>query len=214
MKIGTIGAGRMVEALAGRWVRAGHEVVIGARNPQSAKDVADRIGAAGSASLSEAAQFGEVVLFGVKKDAIVPALEAAGAREGALSGKVIIDCGNAVNTEDFSLITWEGKSLAEQAEAIAVGSRVVKAFNLAAYTVWQLDPPSYDGRPLAVPFCGEEAAKKLAEPLITDLGASALDLGDLRQARHLEAMGVIIVKLLFGGHGLNSVFQFIEAAPQ
>ncbi|MBU3064112.1 NAD(P)-binding domain-containing protein [Nocardia sp. NEAU-G5] len=213
MKIGTIGAGRMVEALGGRWVRAGHEVMIGARNPQSAKEVADRIGAAGSGSLSEAAEFGDVVLFGVKKDAVESALEAAGAREGSLSGKVVIDCGNAVNTADFSLMTWEGKSFAEHAEAIATGSRVVKAFNLAAYTVWELDPVSYDGRPLAVPFCGEDAAKKLVEPLITDLGASALDIGDLRQARHLEAMGVVIVKMLFTGHGLNSVFQFIEAAP-
>jgi predicted dinucleotide-binding enzyme len=43
--------------------------------------------------------------------------------------------------------------------------------------------------------------------------ATALDVGDLRQARHLEAMGVVIVRLLFTGHGLNSVFQFVEAAP-
>ncbi|MGF6881100.1 hypothetical protein ABIA39_000980 [Nocardia sp. GAS34] len=38
------------------------------------------IGAAGSGSLSEAAEFGDVVLFGVKKDAVESALEAARAR--------------------------------------------------------------------------------------------------------------------------------------
>lgn len=28
-------------------------------------------------------------------------------------------------------------------------------------------------------------------------------------ARRIEVMGVIIIKLLFGGAGLNSVFQFL-----
>ncbi|MCX4096924.1 NADPH-dependent F420 reductase [Nocardia sp. alder85J] len=204
----------MVEAIGGRWVRTGHEVTIGARDPERAREVAARIGARGGAGLREAVATADVVLFGVSRAGIVTALEQAGGPAGALAGKVVIDCGNAVDTSDFSLVTWEGASLAEQAEHIAVGSRVVKAFNLAAHTVWQLDPPSYDGRPLAVPYCGEDDAKKVVEPLITDLGATALDIGDLRQARHLEAMGVVIVKLLFSGHGLDSVFQFIEAAPQ
>ncbi|MGW5515097.1 NADPH-dependent F420 reductase [Nocardia africana] len=207
-----IGAGRMVEALAARWVKAGHEVLIGARSPERAVEVAERVGAAGGATLAEAAAFGEVVLFGVNQAGIVEALELADAPGGSLAGKVLLDCGNAVELDDFSLVTWEGKSLAEQAEHIATGASVVKAFNLAAYTVWQLDPPLYDGRPLAVPYCGSEEAKKRVAPLIEAVGAAPLDIGDLRQARHLEAMGVVIVKLLFGGHGLNSVFQFIEAA--
>ena len=31
MRIGTMGAGMMTEALAGGWVRAGHEVMVGGR---------------------------------------------------------------------------------------------------------------------------------------------------------------------------------------
>jgi 8-hydroxy-5-deazaflavin:NADPH oxidoreductase len=210
MRIGTIGAGLMVEALAGRWVQAGHEVTIGARSPERAWELADKIGAAGGTGLREAAAFGDVVLFGVRRAGIVEALELAGGPEGVLAGKVIVDCGNAVDTSDFSLVTWEGKSLAEQAEHTAVGSRVVKAFNLAAHTVWRSDPV-YDGHPLAVPICGDDEAKKVVSELVDEVGATALDVGDLRQARHLEAMGVVIVRLLFTGHGLNSVFQFLEA---
>ncbi|MEC3918409.1 NADPH-dependent F420 reductase [Nocardia sp. CDC160] len=209
MRIGTIGAGRMVESLAGRWAAAGHEVRIGARDTGRAAELATRIGAVAGGGIREAVEFGNVILFGVKQAAIVDALEAAGAADGAFTGKIIIDCGNAVDLSDFSQVTWDGKSLAEQAEAVAVGSRVVKAFNLAAYTVWQKNPVQYDGRPLAIPICGDDTAKATIAPLITGMGATPLDVGDLRQARQLEAMGVIIIKLLFGGVGLNSVFQFL-----
>ena len=42
MRIGVLGAGAMAEALGGQWVRAGHEVVIGARNRERAEAVAER----------------------------------------------------------------------------------------------------------------------------------------------------------------------------
>ncbi len=125
----------MVETLAGRWAADGHEVMIGARDPDKAAEVAERIGAVGGCGLREAVGFGDVILVGVKMAGIEDALVAAGAGEGALAGKVLIDCGNAVDTTDFSQVTWEGRSLAEQVETLVTGSRVVKAFNLAAYTV-------------------------------------------------------------------------------
>ena len=128
MRIGVLGAGMMTEALAGAWVRAGHEVLIGGRTPQKSAELAKRIGAL-AGTLREAAEFGEVILLAVRREGLVTTLELAGAPEGTLAGKTVIDCGNAVDITDFSLVTWEGKSLAEQAQRLAPGSHVVKAFN-------------------------------------------------------------------------------------
>lgn len=208
MRIGVLGAGMMAEALAGAWVQAGHEVLIGGRTPQKSAELAKRIGAS-AGTLREAAEFGEVILLAVRREGLAETLERAGAPEGTLAGKTVIDCGNAVDVTDFSLVTWEGKSLAEQAQHLAPGSHVVKAFNQAHARVWQMMPPSFDGRPLAVPFAGDDEGKKIARTLITDLGAEPLDAGDLSQARHLEAMAIVVIRLLFSGYDPHSAFAFV-----
>jgi predicted dinucleotide-binding enzyme len=199
----------MTEALAGQWVRAGHDVMIGGRTPDKASELAARIGAR-SGTLREAAEFGEVVLLAVRREGLIETLEEAGASDGALAGKVVIDCGNAVDISDFSLVTWEGKSLAEQAKHLAPGSYVIKAFNLSHAQVWQMTPPAFDGRSFAVPFAGDDEGRDAARQLISDLGCEPLDAGDLRQARHLEAMAVVIIRLLFGGYDPRSVFAFVS----
>lgn len=210
MRIGTLGAGMMTEALAGRWVRAGHDVLVGGRSPDKATDLAKRIGAR-AGTLSEVARFGDTLLLAVKRQGLADTLTVAGGPAGALAGKTIIDCGNAVDTSDFSLITWQGKSLAEQAAYLAPGSHVVKAFNLCHAKVWEMTPPEFDGRPLAVPFAGDEPGKRAASELIADLGCEPLDAGDLTQARHLEAMAIVVVRLLFGGHDPISAFAWVGA---
>jgi predicted dinucleotide-binding enzyme len=212
MRIGTLGAGMMTGALAGQWVRAGHEVVVGGRSPDKAADLAKRIGAR-AGSLAEAAAFGDAVLLAVKRQGVEVTLRDAGAADGSLAGKTVIDCANAVDTSDFSLVTFGGTSIAEYAKALAPGSHVVKAFNLCHAKVFELTPPVFDGRPLAVPFAGDEAGKDTARRLIKDLGCDPLDAGDLRQARHLEAMAIVIVRLLFGGYDPYSVFAFISRGP-
>lgn len=199
----------MTEALAGQWARAGHEVMVGARSPDKAADLAKRIGAS-DGTLAEAAAFGDAVLLAVRRQGLDDTLRDAGAADGSLAGKTVIDCGNAVDTSDFSLVTAEGKSLAEHARALAPGSHVVKAFNLCHAKVWQMTPPVFDGRPLAVPFAGDEEGKETARLLIKDLGCDPLDAGDLRQARYLEAMAVVIVRLLFSGYDPYSVFAFVS----
>jgi len=199
----------MTEALGGAWVRAGHEVLIGGRTPSKSAELARLIGAC-AGTLREAAEFGEVILLAVRREGLAETLELAGAPGGTLLGKTVIDCGNAVNIGDFSQVTWDGKSLAEQAQHLAPGSHVVKAFNQAHARVWQMTPPSFDGRPLAVPYAGDDEGKKVVRGLIADLGAEPLDAGDLSQARHLEAMAIVIIRLLFSGYDPHSAFAFVS----
>ena len=41
-------------------------------------------------------------------------------------------------------------------------------------------------------------------------GCDPLDAGDLRQARHLEAMAIVIIGLMFSGYDPYSVFAFVS----
>jgi hypothetical protein len=210
MHIGVLGSGNMAAALATRWAQSGHETFIGGRSQSHAQELASSIGGR-SGSLRDAAVFGEVCLLAVRAEGLLGTLDAAGGPLGTLQGKVIIDCGNAVNLSDFSQVRWDGRSLAEQVEHVAVGSRVVKAFNLCHSDVWRMDPPRFDGRPLTVPFCGSVEAKKDVRDLIDDLGCLPVDVGDLSQARHLEAMAILVIRLLFSGAESHTVFNLISS---
>ncbi|MEU8118280.1 NAD(P)-binding domain-containing protein [Spirillospora sp. NPDC049024] len=208
MKIGVLGAGMMTEALAAGWASAGHDMLIGGRTPEKAADLAERIGAR-AGTLREAAEFGDAVLIAVRLAGVEETLRAAGAPEGSLAGKTVIDCGNAVDVSDFSQVTYEGgASMAEHVARLSPGAHVVKAFNQAHAAVWRMRPPVFDDRPLAVPFAGDEDGKATARALIADLGAEPLDAGDIRQARHLEAMAIVVIRLLFSGYDPLSVFVF------
>lgn len=101
-------------------------------------------------------------------------LAGAGAGEGTPAGKTVIDCGNAVDVRDFSRITFDGRSGAEEAARPTPGAHLVKAFNQAEASVWRLDPPEFDGRRLAVPYgCGGhwriELRRRHAPPLLVEL---------------------------------------------
>src|SRR6188472_1559833 len=113
VKIGVLGAGHMAEALVPHWLEAGHDVLIGGRTVSNAVALAKRLGARGG-SLREAAEFGDVVLLAVLHGGIDATLRAAGAPDGALAGKPLLDCNNPVETERFTLVSRTDSSLAQQ----------------------------------------------------------------------------------------------------
>jgi predicted dinucleotide-binding enzyme len=210
MRIGILGAGSMASAFAPRWAAAGHEIFVGGRTSAKAQQLAETVAGGQSGTLRGAAEFGEVCLLATSGEGLAATIEAAGGTQGVLHGKVIIDCGNAVYLRDFSQVRWDGRSLAEQAEFLAMGSRVVKAFNLCEASVWRMAPPIFDGRPLAVPYCGADEAKQIVRPLIEALGCRGVDIGDLSQARHLEAMAIVMINILRSGFGPRTVFNLIQ----
>lgn len=212
MRIGMIGAGRMAGVLGARWLDAGHEVMVGARDPERGKALATRLGAhVASGTLREAAVFGEVALLAIWPTDVIPALLQAGAAEGTLAGRTVIDCNNPVETGSFTVTTGE-VSLAEQIARLAPGSRVVKAFNQCHADVWAMQPPLFDGRPLVVPLAGDDpAGKDVVAGLVRDLGCVPRDVGPLHRARHLEAMAAVVIGLLYTGAPALTVFNLVEA---
>ena len=213
MKIGVLGAGLMSEALSVRWTSLGHEVLIAGRTATKAIKLAEKLGANASAgTFAEAVGFGDVVLLAVRYQGVLETLLAAGARDGAFVGKTIIDCNNPVEVDDFTLVTCGGMSMAEAIAGTAVGASIVKAFHLCQASVWKMAPPVFDRRLLSVPICGnEQASKQVVSELIEEMGCRAVDLGPLHQARNLEPMAAVIIKLLFSGADPTTNFNLVDS---
>ncbi|MQY03171.1 NADPH-dependent F420 reductase [Actinomadura macrotermitis] len=208
MRIGILGAGNMADALGTQWVRAGHEVMVGARRPERAAALAERIGAA-AGGLDDAAAFGDVLLLAVHYAGALDTVRAA----GALEGKVLIDCTNPTGPPDWTLHTGDGPSAAGRIAAAAPGAHVVKAFNLCHVDVWRLTPPVFGGRPLGVPLCGDDAAAVGAvERLVRDLGCAPLNGGGLARAGQLEATAAFMIGLWFGGADPATMVPPLEVA--
>ncbi|KUO15142.1 NADPH-dependent F420 reductase [Streptomyces dysideae] len=180
MRIGILGRGGMADALGSRWARAGHEVVAGSR----------------AGGVREAAEFGtDAVLLALPYEAVV---EVVGGLEEVLRGRVLVDCTNPVGA-GFRLLTAGGPAAAERIAAAAPGARVVKAFNLCHVDVWRLTPPVFDGRPLAVPLCGDhDAALSVVRRLVRDLGCEPVNAGGLDRAGLVEATAALLIGLWVG----------------
>ncbi|WP_119726567.1 NADPH-dependent F420 reductase [Thermomonospora amylolytica] len=216
MRIGVIGAGAMAEALGSGWAKAGHEVMIGGRSADRAAELAARIGAA-SGDLRQAAAFGEATLVAVRGDAVLDALRRAGAADGSLAGRPLIDCNVPFVPDAFSnapdSFTLAVDALAEQIAHVAVGAHVVKAFNLCAAELWRSGPREFEGRAHAVPLCGDDPqALATVAALVEDLGLRPMNSGGLARARYLEAMAVFVIGQWFAGHDARAALPPLESA--
>ncbi|WP_189782672.1 NADPH-dependent F420 reductase [Streptomyces capitiformicae] len=195
MRIGVLGTGGMADALGTRWARAGHEVFVGGRDTTRAAALAERLGGH-AGDLRAAAEFGE--------DAVLVALpwraavDVVGGLKDGLRSRTLIDCTNPVGP-GFVLETAGGPSASARLASAAPGAHVVKAFNLCHEDVWRLAPPVFDGRPLAVPLCGDdEKALSAVRHLVRDLGCEPLNAGPLARAGLVEATAALLIGLWVG----------------
>ncbi|MYQ79729.1 MULTISPECIES: NADPH-dependent F420 reductase [unclassified Streptomyces] len=196
MRIGVLGTGNMADALATHWVRAGHEVVVGGRDEERARRLTARLGGgAKAAGLREAAAAGDAVLAALPFGA---GAEVVRDLRSELRGKALIDCSNPVGP-GFRLLTRGGVSAAERLADAAPGVHVVKAFNLCHEDVWRMRPPVFDGRPLAVPVCGDDGPSlACVHRLVRDTGCEPVPGGALERAGLLEATAALFIGLWVG----------------
>ena len=117
--------------------------------------------------------------------------------------RVLIDVTNPESDDGRSLTIGHHTSGAEEVAALAVGARVVKAFNYT-YAELLVDPPSPRS---SVLYCGEDDdARQAAHQLIARLGFDPVDAGPLRMARFLEPMAMLTVNLVREqGHGPRGI---------
>ena len=198
MKIAMLGLGHVGSRLAELWTRAGHVVVAGVRQGHHSEIA---ISGVRVMSLRDAVEEAEVVTLAVPWKAVQSVLQEV----GSLQGKTLIDVTNPLN-KDLGLLKFEAGSGGEQVAQWAVGARVVKAFNTIGaplYGAAIFNAVLADGY-----LCGDDvAAKEIVRGLVADAGLDPLDVGSLRNAAYLEAIGALWIDLRVYGR-LRGDFGF------
>lgn len=170
LKIGVIGSGNIGSTIGGLWIKAGHQVLFSSRHPEELKPLVERMGTLAKAgSVSEALDFGEVVLVAVPYKAIPELARDYGPK---FAGKIVIDPANAVARRDGEEVLAETKEkgIGLTTQAYLKGSHVVRAFNTMSYTNFA-QQAHRSGEPMAIPMAGDDPhAIEVASRLVKDAG--------------------------------------------
>jgi 8-hydroxy-5-deazaflavin:NADPH oxidoreductase len=189
MKIAIIGSGNMGSAFARRLSGSGHDVTIGSKNSEHAKEAARKVGARVQAvPLNNLAQAAEIIIAATPYDQQAEALRSV----GNITGKRIIEISNPLKADMSGLAIGQTTSAAEEIAKAFSGAKVVKAFNTIFAQVLNEGADFGGGRRAAVFYAGDdEEAKQSVRTLIESMGFEATDAGPLRNARYLEPMGML-----------------------
>ncbi|MDQ8755222.1 NAD(P)-binding domain-containing protein [Sphingosinicella sp. LHD-64] len=201
MRIGILGTGMVGEALAGKCVERGHEVMMGSRsaNSESVTRWAERSGGRAGA-FAEAARFGEMVFSCLNGARALETLQVIDAE--AVAGKIVIDVSNPLvplaGSALPSLKYGVDNSLGEQVQAALPGARVVKALNTLNCQV-MVDPGRVPGmHHLFIAGNDPDAKTEVAGFLEREFGWSAdriIDVGDITSARATELLMPLWMRL-------------------
>ena len=192
MNIAILGTGRVAQALASGLQRAGHDVVLGSRDPQHRDGLPAPVRAS-----AEAARGADVVINAVQGVDSIALLTSIGADN--LDGRVLWDIANAANP-DFTLAIPDD-SLGRRIQEAFPGVKVVKAGNQVAAVV--VADPTMLPAPTAMFVSGDDAgAKGVVSDLLVDLGwprQSLVDLGGIANAfaqeHYLALFGALMQQL-------------------
>lgn len=189
MKIGIIGAGRMGQALAGLFTRAGHDVILSnSRGPESLVDVVDEFnGHCSAGTVHDAVDSTDLVIlatpWGKTADAVSVVED--------WNGKIVVDTtNNRTAPGPQGLIDIGDRISSEVVAEYVPGARVVKALNVTPIHIMATTLGKDDGVKHAVYIAGDDAdAKKLVTELLASVGGGAVDTGDLHTGGQLQGMG-------------------------
>jgi 8-hydroxy-5-deazaflavin:NADPH oxidoreductase len=179
VRIGILGTGRVATALGTALDEAGHQLVLGSRTPDQARDDGLAV-----ASPRDAAEHGEVVLNGTNGLGTLAVLAEVG--PAALAGKPLWDLALAVN--DDMTLAYPNGSLAERIQREYPDARVVKALSSVPAAI-MVEPALLETPPTAFLSGDDAAAKQVVAGLLAELGwpaAAVLDLGGIDTARGPE----------------------------
>ncbi len=190
-KVGVIGSGSVGKTLADGFLKHGHEVMCGSRDPSKLSDWKAGAGAKASVgTFAEAAAFGEIVVLAVKGTAAEDAVVLCGL--GALAGKTVIDATNPIADAPptngvVTYFTGPNESLMERLQTRAPEAHFVKAFSSVGNAL-MVNPELAGGRPTMF-ICGNDAgAKAQVSGILEAFGWDAADMGQVNSARAIEPL--------------------------
>lgn len=188
MKIGTLGAGTVAQAIAGHAVRHGHEVVLSnSRGPATLTDVLAHLGPTAAAGTPQEAARAEIVLLAVGW----PQIPHVVAGLSDWEGRIVIDATNqfASPPPDWKIADLGGLTGSEYVASLLPGARVVKAFNTLFGQYIAADPHHQAGRQLLFIAGDDTEAKARVSALTEGFGFATVDLGALREGGRLMQLG-------------------------
>lgn len=209
MKIGVLGTGVAGQALAGKLVMLGHDVMMGARSADNEKAQAFAAATGGRAgAFADAAGFGEIVVHCTRGNTAMDVLNGIG--PDPLSGKLLIDVSNPLDFSNGyppSLCISNTDSLAELMQRTFPRTHVVKTLNTVTASV-MVDPGRLPGKHVVFVSGNDRSAKGRTMDLLRSFGwQDIIDLGDISTARGTEQMLPLWVRL-YGALGTGE-FNFI-----
>ncbi len=190
MRIGVLGSGDVAKTLAAGFLKHGHEVLVGTRDPNKLRDWLKNHARSSAGSFADAASFGDVVVLAVKGSVAARALRLAGTT--SLVGKVVIDACNPIADQPpvngvLRFFTSLEDSLMERLQKEFSVARFVKAFNSVGQGV--MVNPQVVGGPPTMFICGNDAAaKKIVSALLEQFGWESADMGMVEAARAIEPL--------------------------
>ena len=193
MKVGVLGSGDVAKTLASGFLKHGHEVMMGTREPAKLKEWAGKNSKGRVGSFAEAAKSGELVVLAVKGTASAEVLHAAGASN--LSGKTVIDVTNPIAEAPpengvLKFFTNLDESLMERLQREFSGAKFVKAFNSAGSAC--MVNPEFKGGPPTMFICGNDAgAKKTVTGILEQFGWETADMGKVEAARAIGPLCIL-----------------------
>jgi len=190
MNVGVIGSGQVGQVLADGFLKHGHDVRRGSRDPS--KLSAWKLAAghrASTGTFAETAAFGALVVLAVKGGAAMEVVEACGQ---GLDGKVVIDPTNPIEEAApvngvLSFFTGPNDSLLERLQRRAPAARFVKAFSCVGSGL--MVNPKLAGGPPTMFVCGNDPeAKRVVSGVLEQFGWSGEDCGTAEAARAIEPL--------------------------
>ena len=193
-KIGVLGSGQVGQVLADGFLKHGHQVMRGSRDPGKLADWAGTTGGKGkTGTFAETAAWAETVVLAVKGTAAVEAVGLAG--PGNLAGKTVLDATNPIADAPpqggvLSYFTSVNESLMERLQAAAPAARFVKAFSCVGNALFV--NPQLPGGPPTMFIAGDDAAAKAeATTILTQFGWETEDCGPAAAARAIEPLCIL-----------------------
>lgn len=209
MKIGIVGSGTAGQTLGRGFARLGHDVRIGTRDPAKLSGWQRELGASASVSgTAECAAWAEAIVLTVHGTAVDTVIAAAGPLHFA--GKVVVDtCDPLVFTSGRpGLFVGTTDSLGERVQRALPEAKVVKAFNTVLAEV-MIEPALSGGTPDMFIAGNDSGAKQLVASWLAAFGWPVIDLGDIENARWLEALSLLWVVYHFQTGKARHAFKLV-----
>jgi predicted dinucleotide-binding enzyme len=200
VKIGILGAGNIGGTLGQQWAAAGHEIMFGARDVNSAKVqklIESISGVASAGSVAEAIEFGDLVLFAIPFVTVGPTVDTYAE---SLAGKMIIDA-----TNNFGAPVINNLAALSRVRT----STIFRAFNSLGWEMFA--EPVIGGQQVDLFYCGPAGERReTMENLIKDVGLRPVWVGDLEQAALVDNIGSLWGQLAFRqGMGRRLAFKVL-----